>query len=186
MFVYPVAMPNKSAVGIGLVNGTLPWRSMIRYEQWDWSPVREISQNCGIETPKISFLGASRTFNPPEIQYPWVAAETSTRNKELNIPADPVWLWQYEQGAPDWNKLMDAAEQSDIVLTAPNYTGEPGSLDGLDNKYDAEFADRLERDSNFQKPIHVEMGRFTPVDVVVFVKSTYACSSTSAKYINAH
>jgi 4-amino-4-deoxy-L-arabinose transferase-like glycosyltransferase len=177
LLIYPVIFPNQRAVAIGLVNGTLPTRTMVHFEQWDWSPLRDISQSCGIPTPKISFLGASRTLNPPAIEYPWVAAETSTRQRDLNIPPDPVWLWMFEDGPPDWQKLMTLAQQSDIVVTAPNYVGEPESDDAADNQYDAELADRLSRGADFQKPVHLEMGRFAPIDVVVFVKNTYVCSS---------
>jgi 4-amino-4-deoxy-L-arabinose transferase-like glycosyltransferase len=179
MFLYPVVFPNQQNVEIGLVNGTLPWRTMMRYEQWDWSQLRDISEACGVETPNISFLGASRTLNPPEIVYPWVAAATSTRLKDLVLPPDPVWLWEYEDGPPNWQKLMAAVQESDLVVTAPNYVGEPGSVDGLDNQYDAEFAERLSQDARFQGPFHIKMGRFGPVDVVVFAKRTLACPSTN-------
>jgi 4-amino-4-deoxy-L-arabinose transferase-like glycosyltransferase len=175
MIVYPVVIPNKQPVEIGLVNGTLPWRTMARFEQWDWSAVRDISQTCGIASPKISFLGATRTLNPPAIEFPWVVAATSTHQRDFDF-AEPTWLWQYEEGSPDWQKLMNSAEQSDIVVTAPNYRGEPGSVDQQDNQYDVELADRLSSGGRFRKPIHLEMGRFVPVDVVVFVKNTIACS----------
>ena len=173
--VYPVVIPNKQPVEIGLVNGTLPWRTMARFEQWDWSAVREISQSCGVASPKISFLGATRTLNPPAIEFPWVVAATSARQRDFDF-AEPIWLWQYEEGPPDWQKLMNSVEQSDVVVTAPNYAGEPGSVDQQDNQYDAELADRLSRSGYFQRPFHLEMGRFAPIDVVVFVKNAFDCS----------
>jgi 4-amino-4-deoxy-L-arabinose transferase-like glycosyltransferase len=179
MFLYPVVFPNTNNIDLGLVNGTPPWRTMMLYEQWDWNQLRGISQACGVETPSISFLGASRTLNPPEIAYPWVAAATSTRLKDLTLPPDPVWLWQYEDGPPNWQKLLDSVQESDLIVTAPHYTGEPGSVDGLDNQYDAEFADRLSRDAHFQGPFHLKMGRFGPVDVVVFAKRTFTCPSAN-------
>ena len=175
MIVYPVAIPNTQPVEIGFVNGTLPWRTMARFEQWDWSVVRDISQSCGVASPKISFLGATRTLNPPAIEFPWVVAATSAHAKDFQY-VEPVWLWQYEEGPPDWQKLMNSAVQSDVIVTAPNYAGEPGSVDQQDNQYDAELADRLSHGGHFQKPFHLEMGRFAPVDVVVFVKNTFACS----------
>ena len=177
MIVYPVVFPNNQIVDMGLVNGGLPWRAMSRFDQWDWRPLRDIGQRCGIETPAISFLGAGRAFNPPAIAYPWIAAITSTRLKDLDLPPDPAWLWHYEDGPVDWQALMDAAGKSDIVLTVPGYLGEPRYKENLDNQHNDEFAERLSRDGRFQKPIRLEMGRFTPVEVLVFLNENLTCQS---------
>jgi len=176
MLVAPVVFPNKGPVDIGFVNGALPWRAMIRFDQWDWSPVRDISNRCGVGTPKVSFLGSGRTFNPPAIQYPWVQWLTTSRRNPLN-PPNVKWLWRYEDGPLDWQKVMDAAGQSEIVITAPRYTGEAKNKEDLDNQHNAEFAERLAQDSRFQKPIRLEMGRFEPVEVDVFLKENLVCSS---------
>jgi hypothetical protein len=96
----------------------------------------------------------------------------------LDFP-DVKWLWRYEEGPVDWQKVMDSAAQSDIVLTAPHYSG-VAPEDKLYNQHNAEFADRLSRDPRYQEPIHLEMGRFDPVEVVVFVKKTLVCQSGQA------
>jgi len=169
-----VVFPNKYVVDLGFANGALPWRVMPRFDQWDWEPLRNISQNCGLETPKISLLGYGRPFGPPQIEYPWVAYATSTSRIKLEIP-EPVWLWHYENGPIDWQKVMGLAEQSDMVLTAPGYIGEARIKEDIDNEHNVEFADRLSHDPLFQTPVHLQMGRFAPVDVLVFVKRTLDC-----------
>jgi hypothetical protein len=154
-------------VDLAFPNSALPWQAMIRFDQWDWTPVRNIGQNCGLTAPKISYLGNGRAFDLPQIQYFWIS-------KGLSQP-DVIWLWRYEDGPLDWRRVIDAADQSDIVITAPHFIGEEKIKEDLDNEHNAEFADRLSRDSHFRAPIRLEMGRFEPVEVLVFVKSTLAC-----------
>jgi len=174
MIVYPVVFPNTEPVDLGFINGSLPWRTMVRFDQWDWSAVREISKTCGVDSPKISYLGGGREFNPPAIQYPWVAAAASTRLSKFDF-ADVTWLWRYEDGPLDWQKVMDSAAQSDIVITAPHYVGEVKYKEDLDNQHNLEFTDRLSGDPRFQSPIRIQVGRFEPVEVAVFLRQTLGC-----------
>jgi hypothetical protein len=176
MLVTPVVFPNDHPVDLGFVNGSLPWRVMVRFDQWDWRPVRDLSYRCGIAMPKISFLGSGRAFCPPQIEYPWVVHETATRKAVLDFP-DVTWLWRYEDGPIDWGKVMDTVGRSDIVLTAPHYLGEVKNKEDLDNQYNAEFASRLSQDPRFRGPIRLEMGRFEPVEVDVFLKKSLVCQS---------
>ena len=175
MIVYPVVFPNKSAVDLAFVNGSPPWRVMIRFDQWDWKPLRDISVSCGDANPTISYLGGGRVFDPPHMQSPWIGAGGSTNTFASQVPY-PTWLWRYEDGAIDWQKVMAGAEQSDIVVTAPGYIGEVSIKEDQDNQHNAEFADRLSHDPLFQAPVHLTMGRFAPIDVLVFVKNTLHCS----------
>ena len=174
MIVYPVVFPNTEPVDLGFVNGALPWRTMVRFDQWDWRAVREISKTCGVDSAKISYLGGGREFNPPAIQYPWVAEAASTRLSTFDF-ADVTWLWRYEDGPLDWQKVMAAAGQSDIVITAPHYVGEMKYKEDQDNRHNPEFADRLSADPRFQGPIRFQVGRFEPVEVAVFLKRTLVC-----------
>ena len=177
MLIAPVVSPNTEQVDLGFVNGALPWRTMVRFDQWDWSPVREITDKCGVQNPKVSYLGNGREFNKPEIEYPWVLGDTSTRGKVVNLP-DPIWLWRYENGRIEWSSVMASADQNDIVLTAPNFTGEARYKEDLDNRYNSEFAARLSQDRQFRKPIPLNMGRFEPVEVLVFLNKNLACSES--------
>ncbi len=155
---------------------------MVRFDQWDWKPLRDLSVSCGIDTPKLSFLGGGRVFDPPHIESPWVEV-TSTHASPLETP-DPKWLWRYEDGPIDWQKLMGAADQSDIVVTAPAYVGQVFNKEDLDNQHNTEFAERLSHDPLFQKPVHLQMGRFAPVDVLVFVKNALVCRQGNDAHID--
>jgi 4-amino-4-deoxy-L-arabinose transferase-like glycosyltransferase len=177
MILAPVLSPNNHPVDLGFVNGVLPWRAMARFDQWDWEPVRDISYGCGLHSPKISFLGSGRTLDPPQIEYPWVVQPTLTPpDAKLESP-DVTWLWRYEDGPLDWQKVIDATGNSDIVLTAPHYVGEARNKEDLDNQYNAEFAARLSADPLFRGPIRLEMGRFEPVEVWVFLKKGLVCQA---------
>ncbi len=176
MLVTPVVLPNNHPVYLGLLNGALPWRAMVRVDQWDWRPVRDIGDSCGLEAPKISYLGGARVFNPPQIQYPWVARVASTRSATFNLP-DVKWLWRYEEGPLDWQKVMDLAGWSDLVITAPHYIAEGKNKEDVDNQYNAEFEDRLSKDPRFRGPLRLEMGRFDPVEVDIFLNKSLICQS---------
>jgi len=174
MVVTPVAFPKPYPADPGLVNGGLPWGIWVRFEQWDWNPLRDIASNCDLQQPKISFLGIGRPLNPPQIQYPWFIDGTVSSDSGL-WRSQPVWLWRYEQGPLDWRDVMSASHQSDIVVTAPDFIGQVSDKQDLDNRYNREFAKRLAADPLFRGPIRLKMGRFEPVEVTVFVKATLPC-----------
>lgn len=175
MLLYPVAFPNTKLVEIGFVNGALPWRTMPHFDQWDWGPLREIGNACNIDSPTISFMGGGREFNPPAMQYPWAAAGVSTRLSIVAYP-DVNWLWRYEDGPVNWLKVMNSADQSDFVVTAPNYIGEVTTEDDEDNLHNSEFADRLSTDPHFQKPILFQTGRFAPIEILVYPRQNLVCN----------
>ena len=177
LIVTPVVFPNRQPVDPGLYNGGYPWRIMVRFEQWDLKPLRDIAQDCGLEKPRIAFLGMGRPLNPPQIIYPWFVAGASPSEK--NGYSEPLWLWRYEQGRLDWQQVMSSAEQSDIVLTAPTFVGQATDRQNLDNQYNREFAERLAADPIFRGPIRLKVGRFWPVEVLVFVNKTLVCQSTA-------
>jgi hypothetical protein len=192
MLVFPVLHPNNHAVDPGSFNG-YPWTIMIRFEQWDWKPLQNLSNSCGIPTPrtsfvpagpmfngqseygwnnpigtpKISYMGNGRAFNGSQIQYPWIAQGAP--------PPDVTWLWKEEDGPVDWQKVLNIAEQSDVVITAPKYVGQVTDRQDIDNQYNGEFARRISLDPHFQGPIRLEMGQMDPVEMDVFVKSSHVC-----------
>ena len=176
MIMAPVFVPNNQPVDSGLVNGSLPWRIMVLHDQWDWSPVQSISHSCGVDDPKISYLGGGEPFTQPAIEFPWAAKALSTRRATVDYP-DVEWLWRLEEGPLDWQKVMDTVGKSDLVLTAPHYNGDVGDKPDLDNQYNSEFADRLAHDPRFRGPIRLQMGRFEPVEVLVFLNNSLVCHS---------
>ena len=180
MIVTPVVFPKPYPVDPGLVNGALPWGIWVRFEQWDWKPLRDIASSCDLQQPKIAFLGMGRPINPPQIEYPWFVDGTVSSDAWF-WRFQPVWLWRYTEGPPDWEKVMSASNQSDIVLTAPGFIGQVSDKQDLDNRYNREFAERLAADPLFQGPIRLRMGRFEPVEVTVFVKSNLACHTAAER-----
>jgi hypothetical protein len=63
-------------------------------------------------------MGELLTFPDP---YAWIS-------KGLPQP-DVIWLWRYEDGLGDWQKVMDAADQNDIVLLVePRRSQDQGKL----------------------------------------------------------
>ncbi len=167
MLLAPVVVPNKEPIEIGFSNGVYPWQAMARFDQWDWAPVRVLTQNCGLQSPKIGYLGNGRAFDEPQIEYAWVS-------QGITQP-DVDWLWRFEDGPINWQKLMAHADQEDVVITAPHFEGEVTIKENLDNAHNAEFAARLSNDPHFQHPTKLEMGRFRPIDVLVYVNSSIKC-----------
>ena len=174
MIVAPVVFPNNQPVDPGFFNGGLPWRIMVRFDQWDWRPLRDITQGCSLEKPKIAFLGMGRPLNPPQLLYPWFVAGNSP--SERDGFDEPLWLWRYEQGPVDWQKVMSLIGQSEVVVTAPGFEGQATDRQDFDNRDNREFAERVSRDPRFRGPIRLKMGRFEPVEVDVFLKNGLACS----------
>jgi hypothetical protein len=174
MIVAPVVFPNNRPVDPGFFNGGLPWRIMVRFDQWDWKPLRNIARGCSLEKPKIAFLGMGRPLNPPQLLYPWFVAGASP--SERNGFDEPLWLWRYEQGPVEWQKLMRLVGTSDIILTAPGFEGQATDRQDFDNRDNREFAERISRDPRFRGPIRLKMGRFEPVEVDVFLRNALTCS----------
>jgi 4-amino-4-deoxy-L-arabinose transferase-like glycosyltransferase len=175
MLLMPVVDPNKDVVSLGRGNnGALPWRTLVRFDQWDWSQVRDIADRCGVASPTVAFLGQGRIFNPPSIQAPWLDERRVVPSGIMSVPNVKL-LWRYEDGPIKWQELMSLARQSDIVLTAPQYVGEVDNKEDLDNEHNREFLRRLSQESGFDGPIQLEMGRFEPVEIDVFVKRSLGC-----------
>ena len=138
MLVWPVCYPNTTVVGIGYPNARLPWRALARFDQWDWRPLREISSAAGFETPVISLVGSGRNLNSLQINYVW--AVDGKPNPSVRL------LWQDNRGPIDWDRVMKSVAESDIVLTAPGWTGELPGRPHPDNRHNLEFDQRMARD----------------------------------------
>lgn len=173
MIVYPVVFPNRSLVEIGFVNGALPWRTFARFDQWDWHPILDLSNACGVPSPKISYLGGGREFNPAAISYPWAA---QARSETATIAYPTVsWLWRYEDGVPNWTQIMSAAKGSDFILTAPHYVGEVTLRENEDNQFNSDFVELLSESPNFVRMPDLHVGRFEPIAIAVFRRRELEC-----------
>lgn len=180
MLVYPVVRPNDRMIDIGFVNTTVPWRVLARYDQWDWDTVYRVSSECKIESPKIGYLGSGREFNPEAIAYPWVKGAFGTHLSTFAYP-DVTWLWRYENGEIDWQKVLSASEGQDILITAPGYSGETRIKEDQDNQHNSEFADRLAVDDKFRHQASFSVGRFEPVRIEVFTKKSLNCALSDSR-----
>ncbi len=174
MIIYPVIVPNTHEVNSSFPNGTPASQVMVRFDQWDWQPIKDLGDSCGLEAPKIAFLGGGPELNPPQLVYPWVLHGVAVDHAAMARP-EVIWLWRYEEGPLDWQKVMNSAENSDLVFTAANFKGEPTYKDDLDNQHNAEFAYRLSHDSSFRGPVRIQVGRFQPVEIDIFLKNTLNC-----------
>lgn len=140
-----------------------PGTVMLRQEQWDWGQLRELCQQHQLRQPKIATLGSIDTINEPQIHFPWIQTGQSI---------DIVELWRSTSGeAIDWEKVMEMARDSDVVVTQPI----PKDLQlhrvaRADSQHNPEFIARLQADPQFEEPIALRMGRFKPVRIFVFFR----------------
>lgn len=169
MLMVPVFVPNDKPVDPGFVNGRLAWRVMARRDQWDWSPLEDLARNKGIKAPRIAFFGLGQCLNPPALEFPWIAKRNSDKNDMTELPK-VSWLWRYEEGTPDWPKILAEARRADMVLVLPRYLGVSPDEKPY-NQRNREFADLISREQAFTNSSRFVVGRFKPVEVVVFLKS---------------
>lgn len=174
LVVIPVFFPNHGEVKTGLPNGQYPWRVMALLDQWDWTPLWQIGHDCNVASAKISYLGFGEAFDKEQIERPWIAEAGETSLATIQYP-DLNWLWHYEEGPIQWQKVMTSADSSDFVVTAPGYRPVGDDDSKLDNQYNSELAERLSQDSNFREPIRLEMGRFKSILVLVFARRNLDC-----------
>jgi len=138
------------------------WTALGRKEQWDWNQLRLLLSTQGLSHPSIAILGDCPAFNPSQVEYPWLSHHEP--------PPEVTLLWRLENGATDLPPLLDAARTNDVVLTAPDLTSAGWNGDQPDNQYNTDFAQRMSNSPAFQKPLHLNMGRFHPVDVWIFIR----------------
>ena len=90
-------------------------------------------------------------------------------------------LWRYERGTIDWDRVMAAVRESDIVVTAPGYTGmdtreesrgEPAQLGAGCIDWKGRPGSRVRSVSR--------MGRFEPVEVDVFVRARWTLAMSAS------
>jgi hypothetical protein len=151
---------------------TLLWgnatTTMQREEQWDWSELKRITEHHQIESPKIGYLGAGADLSPTQIAFPWASTGEKVR-------VDP--LWEGNEGTIVWNNVMETALSQDLVLTVPSFTHlldpqlEVYQLaERKKNQHNLDLAERLQNHPGFAPPLEIEVGRFEPVTVLIFLR----------------
>jgi 4-amino-4-deoxy-L-arabinose transferase-like glycosyltransferase len=156
-----------SIVAIGLVCGVqlttiiMPVQRNLS-EQWDWEKLRQVSIEHRLKNPAIVHLGNGAAFNTPQIIYPWIRANEPIEQEK--------WLWRYDEGEIDWNKVEAIIRTANTIVTAPEYIGNKSDKQDLDNKHNLELVQRLQKNSDFLVPISLMMGRNNDVKVLVFFR----------------
>jgi hypothetical protein len=137
----------------------LAWQSRRwAQEPWDWEPLRELAREHGLPTPTIVLMGDGYTFNPPQVQYPWIC------HGEV---AFYRWVSGRENPPFDFSKLDDTIKLADIVLIAPrSLFGSP--LDGENND---ELSHRLHERSDVWTPANLYLGQDTKTSILVFFRN---------------
>jgi hypothetical protein len=108
-------------------------------------------------------LGNGISFSPPFIQAPWVQRGRTVWER---------WLWRFEEGPIDWNKIERELAQATVVLTAPGYIGDLTDKQDRDNVHNDEFVQRLRADLRFEESFKFDMGAGSQdrATVVAFVR----------------
>jgi hypothetical protein len=113
-------------------------------DQWQWDVLRAIASRCPTPTPRVAYLGNGSSMNPPHIAMPWVRHHESV---------DVRWLWRFEQGPIDWDRIHATADSSQVIVTVRGMTGLPENAQQLDNAHNQEFFTWLSSDDRFDGPI---------------------------------
>jgi hypothetical protein len=144
--------------------GIIAWQASrwVLQDPWDWGQLRELARSYGRPNPTIILMGYAPTFNPPQIQYPWVCHGEA-------LP-EPQWLYGrggVENRPIDWSKVKNLIEQADIVITAPRGFFR-SSLDGQNND---ELARRLQERSDLWTPVDLSLGIVGATTIRVFFRN---------------
>jgi hypothetical protein len=129
--------------------------------RWDWESLYSLAQANHLSRPFISSLGGGSAFNAPHLKYPWIRRGEPVKAKRL---------WRYEEGEIDWTKIQQKVQLSDIVITAPDFIGNPLDKQDLDNQHNKAFVSLMKANADFKEPLIIWQGATTPVKFLVFIK----------------
>ena len=134
---------------------------MRRMHQWDWERLRELCQTLGVDNPSIAIVGNANPFNRYQIKYAWLRHREEVSVESLWRPSDAL----------DWDELDARLVGKDVVLILHTCAhGLRRDLFFLDNKLNASFAERLNRNPRFKGPITLRFGSNEEGRVFVFVR----------------
>lgn len=135
-----------------------PLRMLPHVDQTDWSVLRPLIPG---DKPAITFLGGGSSLSPPELRYAWMS-----RGADANV----TWLWRFEEGAIDWNRVVQRASASDAVLVVSPDSPAGDANDVRDNVHNRELIARLRQLPQFAPPVQVPIGTRKRAELLVFVK----------------
>ncbi len=158
-----IALPSFAAIPArdSKIPGIPPSQVLTTHELWDWEPLRQACQDRHLANPVIQYLGNGTIYCMPLIGHPWI------RRHE---PATVTWLWRYEDGAIDWEKIRATLAEANVVVTAPNYQGVVADKQPQDNAHNGELAALLRDDPRFEGPIEIDVGARPPAKVIAFFR----------------
>ncbi len=141
--------------------GIPPSQVLAARELWNWEALRQACQDRHLTNPAVRYLGNGSSYCIPQISHPWV---------RRNEPATVAFLWRYEEGPIDWERIRAKLAEADVVITALNYQGLAADKQPLDNAHNGELAALLQDDPRFEGPIEVDVGARPPAKVIAFFR----------------
>jgi 4-amino-4-deoxy-L-arabinose transferase-like glycosyltransferase len=143
---------------------------------WDWGRLKALCLDRLGErsTLRIGVLGSGGFFYPPQITHAWMPSQATRYQRMRFSPGrhtdvGVTWLWHYEEGPLDWQKLVQSLDRYDVLLTMPHFIGNPANKEDLDNAHNIEFVERLAADSRFAPPVVIQLVESGP-DVYVYFR----------------
>jgi 4-amino-4-deoxy-L-arabinose transferase-like glycosyltransferase len=138
-----------------------PSQVLAAHELWDWEALRQACQDRHLTNPALRYLGNGVSYCIPQISHPWV---------RRNEPATVAFLWRYEEGPIDWERIRTKLAEANVVITALNYQGLVADKQPLDNAHNGELATVLENDPRFEGPVEIDVGARPPAKIVAFFR----------------
>jgi 4-amino-4-deoxy-L-arabinose transferase-like glycosyltransferase len=140
-----------------------PASVMRRSNLWDWTQLRSLCLERQLTQPKVAYLGNIDRINAPQINFPWIQAGQNITVTEL---------WRSASGeAIDWSEIMAIVRDSDVAIVQPVDSGTYAEKEAgaADSQHNNELIARVRATGEFEE-ISLTMGRFEPVELLVFVK----------------
>jgi len=133
---------------------------------WDLDPIYQVAQQHNLRFPMIGYVGCCGQFCDPTLIYPW-----ARRGQWANS----LWLWRPEDGDYDPVKVHQKMADRDLVVTIPNFHMPASSSMladpvELDNAHNAEFADAMMHDPQWEFAGKFSTGLVNRAEVWMFVR----------------
>ena|GEM_PF-2874650 len=139
------------------------WRGvtevMSPVEQWDFHPVKLfVDRTTHIQIPRIAVMGAGYQLNPANVEEAWLRD---------GVDALSRLVWREDYTLPN---AVAYAASAQVVITAPEFRGDPTDAQPRVNGHNAEFARALTASGLFAGPFDIDVGVNEPARVAVFLR----------------